>query len=248
MNDVATTSIASRPAALLPALYDYGAFYRSMLVFALLCLTWSLLTLPLYALLPRRLALVWGRYGIMACYRLYDVSALDTLRDGPTLILAPNHPSLSDAPLILARQPNLTCVMKSELTDNLLFGLGARLARYIRNRSAAQMVPEAVASLKEDAVLLLYPEGTRTPRPPLNHLKKSIGVIAKHAQVAVQMLIIDTESPLRRKGWRFGMRPSPLIRYRARLGRRLDPSPDVDGLVAKLERYYHSEIPTSTYR
>jgi 1-acyl-sn-glycerol-3-phosphate acyltransferase len=257
MNEVATTSIALRLKAILRAVYDYGAFYGSMLVFALLCLCWSLLTLPLYVLLPRRIAMTWGRYGIMAYFRLYshwlallgvyrlDVAALDSLRDGPPLILAPNHPSLIDAPLILARHPNLTCVMKSDLTDNLLFGPGARLARYIRNRSAVQMVREAVANLEDGAVLLLFPEGTRTTRPPVNDLKKSIGVIAKHAQVPVQTLIIDTDSPLLRKGWRFGMRPSLPIRYRVRLGRRFEPSPDVEAFVAELERYYHSEIPTS---
>jgi 1-acyl-sn-glycerol-3-phosphate acyltransferase len=258
MSEAAAISLTSRLTALPRAVYEYVAFYGSMLVFALLCLSWSLLTLPLSVLLPRRTAMAWGRYGIMACFRLYshwlallgvyrlDVTALDTLRDGPPLILAPNHPSLIDAPLILARHPNLTCVMKSDLTDNLLFGPGARLARYIRNRSAVQMVREAVANLDDGAVLLLFPEGTRTTRPPLNDLKKSIGVIAKYAQVPVQTLIIDTDSPLLRKGWRFGMRPSLPIHYRVRLGRRFEPSPDVDAFVAELERYYHSEIPPST--
>jgi 1-acyl-sn-glycerol-3-phosphate acyltransferase len=239
---------------MLRAVYDYTAFYGSMLTFGLLCLSWSLLTLPLFALLPRRLAKAWGRYGIMAGFRLYshwlgllgvyrlDVAALDTLRDAPPLILAPNHPSLIDAPLILARHPNLTCVMKSDLTGNLLFGPGARLARYVRNGSAVQMVREAVSHLRDGAVLLLFPEGTRTTHPPVNGLKKSIGVIAKHAGVPVQTLIIDTDSPLLRKGWRFGMRPSLPISYRLRLGRRFDPSPDVDTFVAELESYFHAEL------
>jgi Acyltransferase len=240
MNKIHTIREASRVRAALRASYDYAAFYGSMLVFALLCLSWSVLTLPLLALLPQRTARAWGRYGIMAGFRLFshwlallgvyrlDVSALDALRDAP--------------PLILARHPNLACVMKSDLTDNPLFGPGARLARYIRNRSAVQMVREAVASLADGAVLLLFREGTRTTRPPVNDLKKSIAVIAKHARVPVQTLIIDTDSPLLRKGWRFGMRPLLPIRYRVRLGRRFEPSPDVDALVAELERYYHSEL------
>jgi 1-acyl-sn-glycerol-3-phosphate acyltransferase len=258
MNDVRTLSTSARARALLRAGYEYAAFYGSMLVFGLLCLSWSLLTLPLYALLPRRTARAWGRYGIMGGFRLYsywlgllgvyrlDVSAVDALRGGPPLILAPNHPSLIDAPLILARHPNLACVMKSDLTGNLLFGPGARLARYIRNGSALQMVREAVAYLRDGAVLLLFPEGTRTTRAPVNDLTKSIGVIAKHAQVPVQTLIIDTDSPLLRKGWRFGMRPSLPITYRVRLGRRFDPSPDVDAFVAELERYYRSELQPPT--
>ena len=259
MNEVRTIGVTSIP-TLLRAVYDYAAFYGSMLLFGALCLSWSLLTLPLYGLLPHRTATAWGRYGIMAGFRLYshwlsllgvyrlDVSALDALRGGPALILAPNHPSLIDAPLILARHPNLTCVMRSDLTGSLLFGPGARLARYIRNGSALPMVREAVANLSDGAVLLLFPEGTRTTRPPVNRLKRSIGVIAKHARVPVQTLIIDTDSPLLRKGWRFGMRPSLPISYRVRLGRRFDPSPDVDAFVAELERYYRSELQTSPCR
>jgi 1-acyl-sn-glycerol-3-phosphate acyltransferase len=239
---------------MLRAGYEYSAFYGSMLLFGLLCLSWSLLALPLYALLPRRRAIACGRFGIMAGFRLYshwlawlgvyrlDVSAIDTLRDGPPVILAPNNPSLIDAPLNLARHPNLSCVMKSDLAGSLLFGPGARLARYIRNGSALQMAREAISDLRQGAVLLLFPEGTRTESAPVNRFKNSIGVIAKHGQVPVQTLIIDTDSPLPRKGWRFGMRPSLPISYRLRLGRRFDPSRDVAALVAELERYYRNEL------
>jgi hypothetical protein len=38
------------------------------------------------------------------------------------------------------------------------------------------------------------------------------------------------------------MRPSLPISYRLRLGRRFDPSPDVDASVAELERYFHTEL------
>ena len=56
--------------------------------------------------------------------------------------------------------------MKSELMRNILFGPGARLARYIRNDSPRQMVREAVADLRDGGILLLFPEGTRTARSP----------------------------------------------------------------------------------
>jgi hypothetical protein len=32
------------------------------------------------------------------------------------------------------------------------------------------------------------------------------------------------------------------INYRLRLGRRFDPSPDVDAFVAELESYFHTEL------
>ena len=86
--------------------------------------------------------------------------------------------------LILTRHPNLACVMKPDLMGNILLGPGARLARYIRNDSPRPMVREAVDDLKGGGLLLLFPEGTRTTRAPVNALKRSVGVIARHARGA----------------------------------------------------------------
>src|SRR5579862_5277360 len=137
MNEVRAVGTSTPLRAMQKAVSAYVVLYGSLAMLALICLSWSLLTLPLYLLLPRRAAKRVGRRGIMAGFRLYghwltlvgayelDLSALDPLRDGPALILAPNHPSLIDAILILTRHPNLACVLKSSLMDNILFGPGA---------------------------------------------------------------------------------------------------------------------------
>jgi 1-acyl-sn-glycerol-3-phosphate acyltransferase len=235
-------------------LYEYAALYSSLLLLCLVCLSWSLLTLPLYLLLPARAARRFGRLGIMMGFRCYarwlsligayrlDLSAIDQLRDGPPAILAPNHPTLIDALLILTRHPNMACVMKSELMANVLLGPGARLARYIRNDSTRQMLRAAVTDLRDGGVLLLFPEGTRTVRAPVNPLKKSVAVIARRARVPVQTLLIETDSALLAKGWPLHARPSLPVSYRVRLGRRFDPPEDVDRFMRELEQYYHSEL------
>jgi 1-acyl-sn-glycerol-3-phosphate acyltransferase len=233
---------------------DYTALYSALLLFGAICLSWSLLTVPLYPLLPRQLARRWGRRGITAGFRFYtrwlelvgvyrlDLSAIDALRAEPALILAANHPSLIDAPLILSRHPNLSCVMKAELSANVMFGPGARLARYIRNGSPLQMVREAVAELRQGGVLLLFPEGTRTTRDPINALTKSIGVIARRAGAPVQTLLIETASPYLRKGGLLWSRPPMPIIYRIRLGRRFEAPQDVDAFMRELERYFRGEL------
>jgi 1-acyl-sn-glycerol-3-phosphate acyltransferase len=254
MNEMRAVGATTPFKAMQKALSDYCVFYLSLLVLALICLGWSLLALPLYLLLPRRSALMVGRHGIMAGFRLYgqwltfvgvyelDLSALDALHDGPALILAPNHPSLMDAILILTRHPNLACVMKSSLMDNILFGPGARLARYINNSSTIRMVREAVADLKDGGTLLLFPEGTRSDRSPIGELKKSIGVIARQAQVPVQTLLIDMDSPFLSKNRGLWGRPCFPVVYRVRLGQRFDPPQDVDAFMVELERYYRGEL------
>jgi 1-acyl-sn-glycerol-3-phosphate acyltransferase len=197
--------------------------------------------------------MAFGRYGIMAGFRLYgwwltligayrlDLSALDRLRGGPPLILAPNHPSLIDAILILTRHPNLACVMKSDL-DNIFFGPGARLARYINNSSTLRMVRGAVADLKRGGTLLLFPEGTRSARSPIGELKKSVGVIARQAHVPVQTLIIEMDVPFLSKSRGLWSPANFPVTYRVRLGRRFEPPQDVDAFMAELDRYYRYEL------
>jgi 1-acyl-sn-glycerol-3-phosphate acyltransferase len=238
----------------LKILYEYFSLYTSLTLLGLICLTWSLFAIPLYFILPRRLGTAIGRRGIMAGFRIYawslsitrtyrlDLRAVDSLKNGPPLILAPNHPCLIDALLILTRHPNIVCVMKSALMRNVFLGSGSRLARYVRNDSSRQMVKESVAHLRDGGVLLLFPEGTRTTREPINPLVGSVGLIAKHAKVPVQTLVIETDSPYLSKGWPLFKRPTLPITYRVRLGKRFDPPADVAAFTAQLDRYYREEL------
>jgi 1-acyl-sn-glycerol-3-phosphate acyltransferase len=234
--------------------YEYFALYSSLTLLGLICLTWSVFALPLYFILPRRLGTAVGRRGIMSGFRIYawslsitrtyhlDLRAIDSLKGGPAVILAPNHPCLIDALLILTRHPNIVCVMKSALMRNVFLGSGSRLARYVRNDSSRQMVKESVSHLKDGGVLLLFPEGTRTTRDPINPLVGSVGLIAKHAQVPVQTLVIETDSPFLSKGWPLFKRPALPIVYRVRLGQRFDPPSDVAAFTAQLDQYYRREL------
>lgn len=238
----------------LKMLYEYFAMYASLTLLGTLCLTLCMFATPLYFVLSRERGTALGRRGISAVFRLYawslrvsrsyklDLDELDALRDGPALILAPNHPCLIDALLVVAHHPNVVCVMKAELMKNIFLGSGARLARYVRNESPRQMVKESVAHLQRGCVLLLFPEGTRTVRAPFNPPGASVALIAKRANVPVQTLVIETDSPYLSKGWPLFKRPTLPITYRVRLGRRFAPPTDVAAFTAELERYYRFEL------
>ncbi|MBL8539275.1 MAG: lysophospholipid acyltransferase family protein [Burkholderiales bacterium] len=235
-------------------LLEYLTLYASLAILGTISLIWNLFALPLHLVLPATLGTRIGRRAIQLGYAAYvltlqamgayklDLGAIDALRGEPALILAPNHPQLIDALLILTRHPNIVCVMKSALMRNPFLGAGARLARYIGNDSPRQMIKEAVRQLQSGSVLLLFPEGTRTQRPPINPLKSSIGVIAKHARVPVQTLLVETDSPYLGKGWPLFQRPTLPITYRVRLGKRFDPPEDAAALVAELQQYFAAEL------
>jgi 1-acyl-sn-glycerol-3-phosphate acyltransferase len=239
---------------LLKSFVDHVATYVGLVGLGVICLAWSVISLVCYPVLPRRWGTAFGRVGIMAGFRLYawtlsatgayrlDLSAIDALRGGPPVVLVPNHPSLIDALLILTRHPNISCVMKMELMRNIFLGAGSRLARYIPSGQPRQMIKDSIEELRRGGIVLLFPEGTRTTRVPLNPLTGSVGVIAKHARVPVQMLIIETDSPYLSKGWTLFRVPSLPINYRVRLGRRFESPSNVAAFMQELEGEYLSEL------
>lgn len=219
-------------------------------------LVWSLVSPILSLLLPRRTGTRIGRHVIALMFRScwwsaerfglmrIDASALDVLRDEPGgLIVAANHPTMLDAMLVAARLPRGVCVMKAELLRNVFLGAGARLARYIRNDAGRGMLRDAVASLKEGGQLLLFPEGTRTVRWPVNAFKPGITLIAHLARVPIQTVLIETESPYLTKGWPLLRAPPFPVVIRLRLGRRFAHDPDHRALLHALEAFFAAELP-----
>lgn len=239
---------------LLLGIYDYLVLYLGLIWLGLISLGWTLVATVLYPLLPRRLATRLGRYVIMAGFRVYlaslslsrrcsfDLSALDALRTETPLIIAPNHPCLLDAVMVISRLPNVACVMKAELMNNIFLGAGARLARYIRNEPIRQMVLQASEDLKCGSHLLLFPEGTRTTNYPVNPFKGSIALIAHQARMPVQTVWIETSSPYLSKGWPLFRKPSMPISYRVRLGKRFAPPENTHKFMAELEQYFVQEL------
>lgn len=234
--------------------YDFLVIYLGLAWLGILCLAWTPFAIIIYLLLPEPRGRALGRYAIMATFRIYlatlsmsqrfsfDLEALDALRDQPSLIIAPNHPSLLDAVMVISRLPNVACVLKTELMNNIFLGAGSRLARYIRNEPVRSMIRLAYRDFDCGSHLLLFPEGTRTTSYPVNPFKGSIGLISHHAQVPVQTILIETDSPYLSKGWSLFRKPPMPIHYRARLGRRFDPPQHTRRFIAELEQYFAQEL------
>jgi len=238
----------------LRALYGGLVIYSGLLVFGLGCLVWSGAAALLGHVLSRDRARVVGRSVTCYGFRLYlwvlartgalrfDLDALDALRNAGPLIIAPNHPSLLDAVMILSRLPELTCVMKADLIDNPIYGASARLADYIRNDDFIGAATQAVQTLKDGSQLLLFPEGTRTTRAPINPLKGGAALVSKRSGVPIQTVLIETSSPFLSKSWPLHRIPPIPICYRVRLGRRFMPRDSLGEAIAELEAYLASEL------
>ncbi len=225
-----------------------------LLFLGLISVLWNLVALLLYPVLPRATGRRVGRTGISLCYRFFwavanttgllrmDATALDVLAREPGLIVVANHPSLLDALMLVARLPRSACVMKASLRRNPLLGPGARLARYIRNDSPRGLIRLAVADLRDGGQLVMFPEGTRTVAGRTGAFRPGFAAIAQRAQVPVQAVFIDTNSPYLGKGWPLWRLPPSPIEFTVRLGRRFEPSSSVEVLLRDVEQHFASAV------
>lgn len=233
---------------------EFLAMVAGLGMLGLLCLVWLPFAMLLQPLLPRRWGRPLGRRTIMVGFRFYlwflerfcscrfDLAELDRLADRGPMVLVANHPSLLDAVMILSRFPDMACVMKAALMDNLLLGAAARLAGYIPNHAPLAMVLSAIEELRNGHPLLLFPEGTRTTRFPVDAMTPAAGLIAGRASVPVQALVIEFSSPYLGKAWPLFRPPELPLRFRVRLGRRFDPPDDAVAFTGELEAYFRSEL------
>ena len=235
-------------------LYEYTTLHTGYAILGVGCLLWSALALPLNLILPRRSGVWLGRWMATIGFRAYlfslhmigfarfDLRALDALRGAGPLIIAPNHPGLLDALMVLSRLPNVTCVFKASLLANPLWGAGARLAGYIRNDWFIGSVNLAVEELHLGSQLLLFPEGTRTEPLPLGDFQAGVAYVSYRSGVPIQTVIIEQDSRFLGKGWSLLKRPDLPMHFRIRLGQRFDSPTDPKAFTQTLRKYFLSEL------
>jgi 1-acyl-sn-glycerol-3-phosphate acyltransferase len=246
--------IGAAPAALFRRLYETSAFYGLIAIFGVSSLLWSLPAALLNRLLPRRLGEPLGQFMIMAGFRYFvaamrltgiidcDLRALDALRRSVPVVIAPNHPSLLDAVLVISRLPRVVCAAKAEIWDNLFLGAGARLAGYVRNDSPTALIRRAAVQLRAGRHFLIFPEGTRSSSTPIADFKGGFALVAKRARTPVQTVFIESNSRFLSKHWPLFKRPEFPLVYRVRLGRRFVVHGDIHEFVSELHAYFRQEL------
>ncbi|MBL0917724.1 MAG: 1-acyl-sn-glycerol-3-phosphate acyltransferase [Hydrogenophaga sp.] len=238
----------------LHTLREHLAMVLGLSLLALLCLSWSPVALLLHLTLPRRWGQPLGRRVATGCFRFYlwalqtfcgcrfDLGELDRLATQGPMIIVANHPSLLDALLLISRLPDVVCIMKAGLMDNPMFGAAARLARYIRNDTLLHVILHTRNTLREGGQVIVFPEGTRTARFPMNPILPSIGLLAMRTQAPVQTVLLEFSSPYLGKAWPLWRPPQLPLHVTARLGQRFDPPTNADVFNDTLQRYFDQAL------
>lgn len=115
-----------------------------------------------------------------------------------------NHPTLVDAPFLLAMLPDAICIFKPALLRNPLIAPAAILAGYAAGDKGVDLIREAAEKVAAGRSLLIFPEGTRTePGSRLNPLKPGFALIARRAHAPIRMISVRASPHLvpRRRPW-----------------------------------------------
>ncbi len=116
------------------------------------------------------------------------------------IIIAPNHISYLDPPIIGSVSPRrVTFMAKKALFDVTVLGSMIKHVAYPVDRDNPQpsTIKETIRRLKSGQVISLFPEGTRSETGELQEGKRGIGVIASLSKVPViPALIVGSDKAL----------------------------------------------------
>lgn len=116
-------------------------------------------------------------------------------------IYVANHPTLVDAPFLLAALPDAICIFKPALLRNPFIAPAAILAGYAAGDKGVDLIREAAEKVAAGRTLLIFPEGTRTtPGSALNPLKPGFALIAQRAQASIRMISVRASPHLVPRG------------------------------------------------
>ena len=182
----------------------------------------------------------------------YELLGFEKLNRKGLVVIA-NHPSLIDTVFLLGFVQNSIAVVDDELFRNSFTGAPLRAAGFIRNDAGAAVLDNCVAALDAGLNVVIFPEGTRTPRDGTVKLKRGVANIAIRAERNLTPIIIECSPRTLMKGEKWWQIPERPPHYSFAVGDDIavhtfssdDESPAlaVRRLTAYLEQYFTTQSP-----
>lgn len=148
-------------------------------------------------------AVEWGKQMVRIMDIDLEVTGKEYLTKGENYVYVANHSSLLDIPvLIFGLDDNVRIIYKKELEKIPIFGWGMKQSPFIpvsRGDGAGSMksLNEAIATMKENKSILIYPEGTRSLDGKLGEFKRGAFVLAEKAgKKIVPVTVVGTNKVL----------------------------------------------------
>jgi 1-acyl-sn-glycerol-3-phosphate acyltransferase len=129
----------------------------------------------------------------------YDIQGRERLEREGLLILA-NHPSLIDVVFLMAFVDNADCIVKAALARNPFTWGPVTSAGFVANDSGPGLLDDCEASLAQGGNLIIFPEGTRTPRHGAVRMQRGAANVAVRCRRNVTPVRIQVEPATLGKG------------------------------------------------
>jgi 1-acyl-sn-glycerol-3-phosphate acyltransferase len=137
-------------------------------------------------------------------------TGIEHLRRRPCLVIA-NHPTLIDVVLLVACMPQVDCVVKRAAWRNRVLRGVVTSAGYIPNAQGPALVEACVGRLRAGRSVLLFPEGTRSPRGRLGQFHRGAARIALESGSPLVPAFVTCDPPTLMGGQRWYQVPERTV-------------------------------------
>jgi len=247
-------SISNRPLYIYRVLGKWFSFFTFgmatlilvIIVFPVMCLIFH--PIERFKKYGRRLvsSSMRGFVSLMHLIRIVDIEPdnREDYRHLSSKILVANHPSLLDIIMLLSLIPNADCIVNTSLKRNFIVkGVVRRL--YILNSLDPENIFQACdESLKQGNCLVIFPEGTRTPRSGKVTIKRGaarVALVSGCNIVPVHIGGTDKYGLGKKDPWT-GFNPRERYVYRIRMGSEINPEKHSNLSAPKAVRALTREI------
>ena len=169
---------------------------------------------------------------------------------GPVIVVA-NHPSLVDVIFVLAKLPQLCCVLKADLSAIPILSTLIKQLNYLSNNDPEWVLHDGARRLADGESLLIFPEGTRTKSRIGMDFRLGAAELALRAKVPVQPVVLHYDGRYLSGLGRWYEFPERQLHYSVEIGALLEPpvaSADTGHRMlrrqfnAKLEQYFERRL------
>lgn len=151
------------------------------------------------------------------------VEGAERLRaEGAKLVVA-NHPTLLDTPVLTALLPEADLIVKPSWADHPALRSTARAAGYLRSEGGPRFVAEGARRLRAGSALVIFPEGTRSPREGLGRFERGAAHLALSSGCDLLPVVIRVEPRSLRSDQRWYEVPDRMMQFTIRVLEPLSP-------------------------
>jgi 1-acyl-sn-glycerol-3-phosphate acyltransferase len=214
--------------------------WSSFFVFGLSALILGIVVLPVMCLVfhPRERFKKYARRLISAAFRFFilymhfigivnfKTDNREKYRHLSSKIVVANHPSLLDVVMLISLIPNADCIAATYLRHNFIVKAIVHQLYILNSDDLDSILQACVGSLKKGNSLIIFPEGSRTPRYGKTILKKGAARVALYSGcniVPVHIGGTDKFGLGKKDPWT-GFNPRERYVYDISMGPEIDPA------------------------